>query len=584
MEKGSTTLKGIGVSPGICIGRAYLIDRNKIRVIKEHIPENKIDEEIDRFREAVELSKEQLLRIKDKLKNKEIHVSDIIDVHLMILEDKMIIDETISLIKGNRINAEGSLSIILDNIKKGFANFDEDYIRGRVRDIEYIVDRILRNLVGRRERSLIQTEDNVIVVAYDLSPAETAGMSKDRVLGFITDIGGKTSHTAIMARALEVPAVVGLRSATDLIKDSDSLIVDGLEGLVIINPTENDIKEYHNKRVRFKSYERKLLKYAKLPAETKDGINIRLAANIEMVEEIPSIIEHGAEGVGLYRTEFLYMNRGKYPLEEDHFRVYKRVVEKVAPYSATIRTVDIGGDKFLSHLDLAEEMNPAMGLRAIRFCLKEIEVFKTQLRAMLRASAYGNLRIMFPMVSGLPEIIKAKEILNEVKSELFKKRIPFDENIKIGIMIEVPSAVIMADVLAKEVDFFSIGTNDLIQYSLAIDRVNENVSYLYEPLHPAILRMIKNVVDAARDNGIEVGICGEMAAEPDYIPILIGFGLDELSMNAISIPRIKKVIRSLVFKETKEIVDNILKLSTTSDILEFLKKEVNSRFSKDLRS
>jgi phosphotransferase system enzyme I (PtsI) len=386
------------------------------------------------------------------------------------------------------------------------------------------------------------------------------------VAGFITDIGGKVSHTAILARSLGIPAVVGLETATLLINGGDLLSIDGEAGEVVINPTEEVSQSFVERRRRIKSMDREILKFASLSAETRDGIRVRLQANIEMVEEVSSAKAHGADGIGLYRTEIMYLNRKDLPSEEEHYQTYRRLAESISPASATIRTLDIGGDKFLPDYSKGNEMNPAMGLRAIRFSIKEIDIFKTQLRGIMRASVHGKLKILFPLISGIEEIRRAKAILEEVKKSLSKSKIPFDQGIEIGAMIEIPSASITADMLAREVDFFSIGTNDLIQYALAVDRINEHVSYLYEPLHPAILRIIRGVVQSAHQAGIGVAICGEMAADPAYALVLLGLGLDEFSMNPVSIPRVKKVLRMSRFEETQSLVEKLFQFFTASEI------------------
>jgi phosphotransferase system enzyme I (PtsI) len=401
------------------------------------------------------------------------------------------------------------------------------------------------------------------------------------VAGFITNIGGKISHTAILSRSLGIPAIVGLETATSVVKEGDLLIIDGYGGTVIVNPDEETSREYIEKRERIGSLEREVLKYAALPAETRDGYRLRVNANIEMVEELSLAIRHGAEGIGLYRTEILYLNREDIPSEEEQFEAYRRIAEGIAPNSAVIRTLDVGGDKFLTKYGYDNEVNPALGLRAIRFSLREPDLFKTQLRAILRASVFGELKILLPMISGIPEIRSAKEILGEVKEELIGERISIDQNIKVGAMIEIPSASIIADVLAHEVDFFSIGTNDLIQYALAIDRINKHVSYLYEPLHPAILRMIRGVVEAGHRAGIEVCICGEMAADPAYILILLGMGLDELSMTPYYIPRVKKILRGSNFEEAKELLHDAYRLSTAAEIEDYVKARMEERFPDD---
>jgi len=583
ISKEDRIIKGVEGSPGIVIGKAQPVYRNKVNVFAYRlIAETEVPSEEERFMNAVEISKEQCQRAKDDILSQDAkEVAHIMDAHLMILEDRMLIEETQKRIKEEKINAEWALEITLQKLIRTFKEMDDEYLKARKSDIGHVGARIFRNLLGEKDESFFNLKEKVIVVAHDLSPADTVRISKDKVIGFVTDIGGKTSHTTIMARALEIPAVVGLEKVTEEVERGDSLIVDGTTGIVIINPSKKVLNEYLEKKRVYESLEKELFKYKDLPAQTLDGYKVKVVANIELIEEIPSVLEHGAEGVGLYRTEFLYLNRKEPPSEEEHFQAYKVVVERLHPYSATIRTVDIGGDKFASLLELAREMNPALGLRAIRFCLREVETFKTQLRAILRASNFGKVKVMFPMISGVREILQTKEILEEVKLELKATGIPFDNNIKIGIMIEIPSAVTLADLLAREVDFFSIGTNDLIQYSLAIDRVNEHVSYLYEPLHPAVLRAVKRVVECGHSAGIKVGMCGEMAGVPLHMPILLGLGLDELSMNALSVLEVKKIIRSLTYKESKELLDNVMEFTTASDIRSFVKEEMLKRFPMD---
>lgn len=406
-------------------------------------------------------------------------------------------------------------------------------------------------------------------------------MNLKHVAGFVTDIGGKVSHTAILARSLAIPAVVGTDVATSLINGGDLLLINGESGEAVVNPSGEVLKSFSERKRRIKFLEREVIKYASLPAETQDGVRVRLQANIEMVEEIPSIKMHGAEGVGLYRTEILYLNRKDLPDEEEQFQVYRRLAEALRPAPATIRTLDVGGDKLLSNYPKGNEMNPAMGLRAIRFSMRETDIFKTQLRAILRASAYGKLRILIPMISGVEEVRKVKSILQDVKRGLAKAKVPFQSDLEVGVMIEVPSASVTADILAREVDFFSIGTNDLIQYALAIDRVNEHVSYLYEPLHPAILRIIRNVVQTAHHAGIAVAICGEMAAEPAYALILLGMGLDEFSMTPTAIPKIKKILRLSRFEEAVALVERVFRFQTAAEIESYVRGWMTDRFPKN---
>ncbi|MBI5968804.1 MAG: phosphoenolpyruvate--protein phosphotransferase [Deltaproteobacteria bacterium] len=575
-------IKGIGVTPGIVIGKAYLLDRGKIEAPAKVLPESQVPQEVDRFRDAVEESKKQLRKAKEKLLQEDAaSLAYILDTHLLLLEDKNLIEKTVETIKHSRINSEWALKINLERVRKVFDSIDDEYLKSRKTDVDYVGDRILRTLMGKDPESISKIKEEVIIVAHDLSPGDTAQMAKDKVTAFVTDMGGRTSHTAIMARSLEIPAVVGSETATHSVNTGDTLIVDGITGVVVVNPSLEIMQEYQERhRVRQKM-ERELFQYRDLPAETLDGYRVKVLANIELVDEVPAVLQHGAEGIGLYRTEYLYLNRKDLPPEEEHFTAYKKVVEGIYPHPAIIRTLDIGGDKFMSHLDLAEEMNPAMGLRAIRFSLREVDIFKVQLRAIMRASAYGKVKILFPMISGATEIREVKKILHEVRLSLSAEGVPFDPQMEIGIMIEVPSAVTIADILAQEVDFFSIGTNDLIQYALAIDRVNESVTHLYEPLHPAILRLVRDVVKASHDAGIRVAMCGEMAGEALYVPILVGLELDELSMNVLSIFRVKKILRAYTFQECKNLVEASLHLSTPGEIEELVRASLRKKFPEE---
>jgi len=573
-------MRGIGVSPGIVIGKAFLVDRWKVKVQKSTIKKSEVKKEIARFRQAVEQARVQLERIKEKIAREvpDKTYTYIIDVHLLILADEMLINETIKLIQQERVNAEWALDQVLSHFANIFDAIDDQYLRERKSDIEHVGERIKRNLAGNEPHSISEIKEDVVIVAHDLTPADTVHMHKGNVKGFATDLGGRTSHTAIMARSLEIPAVVALGNITSQVKTGDPIIVDGTEGVVIIKPSREVFTKYLGKQRRFIYFEKELLKQRNLPAETKDGYCLELSANIEFPREISSILEHGAQGVGLYRTEYLYLDRPQLPTEEEQYIAYKTLAEQLRPYSAIIRIMDFGGDKVDPHLKVEPEDNPVLGLRAIRFALKREDLFRQQLRAILRASVYKNLRILFPLISGIGELRQAKEVLASVKQELRQEGIPFDEEIQVGVMIEVPSAAMTADLLAKECDFFSIGTNDLIQYYIAIDRGNKQVAYLYEPLHPAVLRTIKSVIAAAHNEGIWVGMCGEMAGDPLCTMILLGLEIDELSMNAISIPTVKRIIRSIKLEEATALTYKVLTLPTAKEIEKFVSREMARRF------
>jgi len=564
-------LWGIGAAAGIVEGKAYVLNRKKTKFSKKYVPAEHVAREIKRVEKAIAKAAEDLLKIKKATAKEEVqeHLC-ILDSHLMILEDPMLLDSVREIITSAKKNAEWALSSAFENVKRIFDAIDSDYLRERKSDFDYLNNWVLRYLSGNQEDSIAQIQEKVIVISHYLSPADTAQMDRRKVAGFVTDIGGKTSHTAILARALKIPAVVGVERATVEISNGDRIVLDGREGLVIINPTRESIKQYRERALQYGNLERILLKERDLPAETVDGRRLILSANMEIVEESHAVLSYGAEGIGLYRTEFLCLNQGRIPGEEELFRVYKDLVQRVAPHPVNLRTFDFGSDKSPDINHLEREVNPALGLRSIRYCLKETGVFKDQLRAILRASHYGKARILFPMISGLSELRRAREMYVEAREDLIKKGEPFDPGLEIGIMVEVPSAALMADVLAREVDFFSIGTNDLIQYALAIDRVNKEVAYLYEPLHPAILRLLKGVVDAAHLAKIPVGMCGEMASDLRYIFVLLGFGFDQLSMVSSMIPWIRKIIRSASFRETGRLVERMLQGTESRANEEFL--------------
>ena len=575
MAKRSMKLKGIPASPGVIIGKAYLVDSEEINVRKRKIKSADMPKEVSRFREALSKTKVDILKIKEKI-SKEMGVEhgEIFSAHLLVLEDIMFIEEVLTRLKKEKACVEYVFLDVLKKYVSAFSKMDDEYLKERISDITDVGKRILKNLMGAKTHTLSNLTKPVIVIAYDLSPSDTATMHKKNVIGFATDIGGRTSHTAIMAKSLEIPAVVGLEEATRSVKNGDILIVDGIHGVLIINPDKATIKKYQASRDKFEKLEKGLTFLKDLPSETKDGHRVVLSANIEFPEEIPSLKHHGAEGIGLYRTEYFYMNKEGLPTEEEQYEAYKIVAQKTKPHSTIIRTLDIGGDKFLSQLDVPKEMNPYLGWRAIRFCLAQPAIFKAQLRAILRASAFGRLKIMYPMISGVDELRQANSILEEVRKNLRKKKISFDEEMEVGAMIEVPSAALTSDILADEVDFFSIGTNDLIQYALAVDRVNEKIAYLYEPAHPAVLRLIKNVIDNGHKNGIWVGMCGEMAGDPSWALLLLGMGLDEFSTSPMVLPEIKKVIRAVTLKEARDIAEMALSLPTGKEVEEYVNSKL----------
>lgn len=583
--KKTFVLKGIGVSPGIVTGKAYLFDPLDIQLSFYKLNDvSLIPKEIKRFKNALKESERQLLETQENLRKTKINEPlYVIDVHILILKDKKFISRTIKYIRRLGINAEWAVRLMLDRYKKIFAGVEDNYIRGRISDVQYVTQRVLRNLSGKTRSTNWDLGDDVIVIAQDISPADTAQLKMEKVMGFAIDVGGRTSHTAIVARSMEIPAVAGLDNITRLVHTTDNVIVDGTTGLVIVNPHPEMMKRYEEKKLHYAAVKEEYLKYAKLPAVTTDNYRVQIGGNIEFVEEIPMAITHGAEYVGLYRTEFLYITSEKLPTEEDHFNNYRQVVEAKELLWSTIRTFDLGGDKFPSNQKPLKELNPQMGLRAIRFCLREVDLFKTQLRAIWRVSAMGKVKILFPMISGVEEIREAKQLLQEAREELVAEGVEVAPKMEIGAMIEVPSAVVIADKLAQEVDFFSIGTNDLIQYALAIDRANEHLTYLYEPLHPAVLRLLKRVVDEAHNANIRVAMCGEMAGDPICCLILLGMELDELSMNHLDIPRIKRIIRASSLEDAKVVLAKAMSFSVASEVRAYLQDYMTQHFPKEFQ-
>lgn len=572
-----TYLVGIGVSPGVSIGEISLVDQRPV-VDQTLIEPAEVEAELLRFQRAVDRAREQLQKIKLAV-SKQPHLREhlyILDTHLLILEDEMLVDGTKQAIQA-QMNAEGALTQVLEKLRALFDNIDDEYLRERRSDVDAVGERLLRILTGIGERPIGKIGRRSLVVAHDLSPAETMQMDRSKILGFMTDKGGRTSHTAILARSLNIPAVVGLESITSMASEGMPVIIDGSNGVVILRPSAETFKEYLQRKQTYEYLEQELENYYELPSVTTDQIHIALRGNLEIASDIDQAKKYAAEGIGLYRTEFLYLGRSTPPDEAEQYQAYCEILQQAEGELVTIRTLDIGGDKFVPELNLADEANPAMGLRAIRFSLHEDQLFRIQLRAILRASNCGKVRILFPMISGVAEIRACKQILGEIQTELDQEGIQYDPDLAIGIMIETPSAVMIASLLAQEVDFFSIGTNDLIQYFLAVDRGNEHVAYLYDPLHPAILRALKVTCDAANVAGIEVCICGEMAGESLYTLVLVGLGLHELSMNPACVPRVKRVLRQISKQDGESLVEKLLSLSTSKEVSIAIENEMRSR-------
>lgn len=565
-------LKGIGASFGIAIGRALVITEEDIEIKESKVQDS--EGELSRFNNALQEATNQLEKISKEIEEKlGSEKAEIFEAHLMMLQDPEFIGSIQNKILNGKFNAEYSLQTVSEETAGIFELMGNEYMAERAADIRDVSKRVLNILIGIKVASIAEIQEECILIARDLTPSDTAQIDKAKILAFVTEIGGTTSHTSIIARSLELPAVVGAGSAINEIKDGDLIIVDGEEGLIIINPDETTLNNYEAKRKEFFEFKNQLLKYASMKSTTLDGKTVELAANIGSVEDLESILKNGAEAIGLFRTEFLYMSKAALPTEEEQFEAYKSVLEKMDGKPVIIRTLDIGGDKELDYLPMDKEMNPFLGYRAIRLCLDRTDIFATQLRALVRASAYGTLKIMFPMISNREELRMAKKLLEQCKSDLKSEGVAFDENFEVGIMIEIPSAALISDVLAKEVDFFSIGTNDLIQYTTAVDRMNEKISYLYDFYHPGVLRLIKTIIDNGHKAGIMVGMCGEMAGDIKLIPVLLGFGLDEFSMSASSILRARRTVTNSSYEECIKLAEPILTCGDSDEIKRFL--EVN---------
>ncbi len=573
-EPNEIRLSGISASPGICIGKAYLVDQEGVDVIEKYfIEEGELNDERNRFKSAVKHATDELRAIISNTPEDLQQQTDILETHVVLLKDKMLYGRTLSHIEEELVNAEWALKTVVAEIKSMFSEMEDDYFRERVADIVHVSDRIMQNLMGAETVNLAAIRKRVILVASDLSPAQTSQIQLERIKGFVTDHGGKACHTSIIARSLEIPAVQGLENATRVIRSDDLIIVDGSKGVVIVHPEEQTLIEFEERQEVYEFEKSTLTRDSHLPAETLDGTRIRVMGNIELPEEVVAVHSYGGEGIGLYRSEFQYMGRPDFPTEFELYDKYKDVIEVMAPNPVTIRTLDVNGDKAISSSLHHDEANPALGLRGIRWCLKRQDVFRTQLRAILRAAVHGRVRIMFPMISTLAEIIEAKRHLNETADALEQEGAAFNRDVQVGILIEVPSAAIMADRLAAEVDFFSIGTNDLIQYTLAIDRSNMAVNHLFQPLDPAVLRFLKMVADVGRKQQIEVFMCGEMAAYPIHIPILLGMGLSELSMNSQAIPAAKDMIRKVKIRKARAFIEKVLDQDSANDVFDLVRDD-----------
>lgn len=568
-------LRGIGVSPGVAIGEVRFSERVIFTTRKESISSHQVEEELRRLRKALGRTRSQLIRIKEQIKEKvgEEH-SFIFEAHLLILGDKSLFSEMEGIIKEEKSRSEWAISRVHEKYQKIFESIDDEYFRQRKSDVSDVLSKIYKNLESTEQKKG-DDEEEKILVAHDLLPSEAGlKLSKGNVLGVAIDMGGQTSHTAILARSLNIPAVLGLRNITQRVKDGDYLIVDGTDGEVIINPPLAVRKEFSSKKKKYDDYRKELKKTAKLSSLTLDDVRFFPLANIELPEEVSLAFSLGAEGIGLFRSEFIYLQTETLPKEEDHFSIYSRIAKEAYPSPVYIRTVDLGGEKTLPQLKIEKEPNPALGLRAIRFSLRDKDLFKIQLRAILRASFLKNIKVLIPMITEIEEIEEIKLLFQEVKEELRIKREKFDENIPLGVMIEVPAAAAITDMLVREVDYLSIGTNDLIQYYLAVDRSNELVSYLYKPLHPSILRLVRFIIETAQREGKEITLCGEMAADPLCAIVLLGFGLKKFSMNPIFIPRIKNALRSVEYKTVKNIVQKAMTLRTSQEIEEYIIEKI----------
>ncbi len=566
---GERVYRGIPVSAGVCRGRIVVLGHKNEVVPVYSVSEADLAKQADRLEQALAQTRQEILEIQNKVcKAMGAQDASIFDAHLLVMEDRTLIDEVVRVIQEQRVNAEYAFQQVAEKYAATLGAIADDYLRERAADMRDVTARILNNLIGRKHDSdLRNLKEPCIIVSTDLTPSTTAQFDKKMVLGFATDTGSRTSHTAIMARSLRIPAVVGLHNATQHLATGQYALLDGYNGLIIVNPTDQTLFEYGQLVRKQVDLKEKLRETREQPAVSLDGVSVMLAANLEQAGDSAAVIESGAQGVGLFRTEYLFLNQSSLPTEDEQYEAYRQVAAALKPHPVVIRTLDSGGDKFLANVNATAEMNPALGWRAIRVCLQEREMFRTQLRAILRASVEGNVKLMYPMISGLEELNQANALLDESKQELRARDVPFDDAMEVGIMIEIPSAAMIADALAKRVKFFSLGTNDLIQYSLAVDRLNERIGHLYEPTHPGVLRLIKTVIDAAHRHGIWAGVCGEMASDPTLVPLLLGLGADELSVSPPLVPAVKFLIRRLKLTEARELAEFALECESGGEIL-----------------
>ncbi len=572
-------LEGISASPGISIGKVFLYLDDTPSVPRYEIDNEQIKTEMQRLHDAVEKAESELQGLKKQ--REEDHDDDtlkFLDSHLLMLKDPSLFENVEQKLHELEMNVEWVLYRVTQDLTGKLSASGDEYLRERTADLNDVSKRLLDHLMFRDRISLADLQEEVILVTHDLMPSDALAMNSRMVKGIAMDAGGKTSHTAILARSFEIPAVLGLSEVTRSVTSGEQIIVDGNRGRVVTQPDEKAVKRYLRVQSEWRQHEVQLMGLNELRAETRDGKLIQLKANIEVPEEVDAVLSHGADGIGLYRSEFLFLRPGGLPTEDEQYEAYTHVLEAMNDAPVTIRTLDVGGDKISPDLREAKEKNPILGWRAIRYCLANPDLFKTQLRALLRASVNGALRIMFPMISGLEELSRAYEVLEEVKEELRNEEVPFDEEVPVGIMIEVPSAALTADILTHRADFFSIGTNDLIQYTIAVDRGNENIAYLYRPFHPGVLRLLKSVIDAGHTGGIPVAMCGEMAGDPDAAVVLLGLGLDEFSMGAVGIPEVKRIIRSVALSEAEEIVGNVLEMRSADEIDKYIRDTMEKRF------